>query len=157
MLATFHAWYSMILRFAPLRRFLGRLAPASSARGSASALRDGDPGAAVLCTFHRTYHPSCSHLHRAVRRRPHSCTTFAVAARHFSRFPFARRLRFRCCPDSVYDTLTGQRVVAAQVSGSRVACGIGAAAARGGAREVARARRAERLMRRSRYCRATRH
>ena len=36
------------LRFdAPPRRFLGRMAPASSARGGASALRDSGPGAAA--------------------------------------------------------------------------------------------------------------
>ena len=32
---------------APPLRFLARMAPASSARGGASALRDGDPGAAA--------------------------------------------------------------------------------------------------------------
>ena len=73
----------------PLLRFLGRLAHASSALGSASALSDSNPGAAVLFAFHHTYHPSCSHFRRGGRRQPHSCTVFAVAARHFSPFPFA--------------------------------------------------------------------
>ena len=48
---------------------------------------------------------SSLHPHRRSNghRRPHSCT-----ASTFSRFPFARRQRFRRCPDIVCGTLTGQ-------------------------------------------------
>ena len=37
-------------------------------------------------------------------------TALTVATRHFSGLPFARRRRFRCCSDSVCDTLTGRRI-----------------------------------------------
>ena len=45
------------------------------------------PGLYRSYACHRVDHPSCPH-----RRRPHSCTAFAVATRHFSRFPFARSI-----------------------------------------------------------------
>ena len=91
-----------------------------------------------------------SHLSSSVRSssewRPHSYTVSTVVTRHFSRISIARHLLFRRCPDSVCDTLTGRRVVAADASRSHVACG------------TSRARRAGRLMRGSRaqYCRAAR-
>ena len=51
---------------APLLSFLGRLAPEPMSPASRvigqGQLSDSNPGAAVLCAFHCTYHPSCSHL-----------------------------------------------------------------------------------------------
>ena len=81
---------------APRLRFLGRMAPASSARDGASALRDGGPGAVArssqLCAFHSFHHPSCPHRCCGGQRNPHSSTAFAGATRHFSCFPFCTSL-----------------------------------------------------------------
>ena len=94
------------LRFDDLPlRFLGlhhrpRAAPPRSVTVVLVPLRE------ALCLSLR--HISYPHRRGGGRRRPHSCTAFAVAARHFGRFPFARRRRFRRCSDSVCDTLTGQ-------------------------------------------------
>ena len=124
------------LRFDDLPlRFLGlhhrpRAAPPRSVTVVLVPLRE------ALCLSLR--HISYPHRRGGGRRRPHSCTAFAVAARHFGRFPFARRRRFRRCSDSVCDTLTGQRAVALHVSGSRGAGGTGAGAARGSPCQVRR-------------------
>ena len=45
-----------------------------------------------------------------------SYTALTIANRNFSGFFFARRRRSRCCPDSVCDTLTGQRALQMQPS-----------------------------------------
>ena len=76
-------------------------APISSVRGSSFVLQlaripDGGPG--KLYAFHRFNHPPCPHRRSSEWRRPRSCTAFAVATPHFSRFPFARRQRFHQCP-----------------------------------------------------------
>ena len=112
---------SRLIRFdAPLQRFLGRMGPASSAQDSASALRDGGPGAVVrssqLCAFHRIYHPLCPHP--PPRWAEAASFLHGVCSRDstFSRFHFARHRRFRRGPDSVCDALTGRRVVAADAS-----------------------------------------
>ena len=85
-----------ILSDAPLLRCLCRRAAASSARSSASALRDGGPcaasGSSVLSTA------SIILFARSGRRRPQPCTPFAVPTRHFSRFSPARRRRFHRFP-----------------------------------------------------------
>ena len=93
---------------APLRRFLGRMGPASSAQDSASALRDGGPGAIVrssqLCALHCIYHPLCPHRRSGRRRRAQAASFLhgvCSCDSTFSRFSFARRLQFRRCPDSV--------------------------------------------------------
>ena len=72
----------------------------------------------ALCLSSLRSSSSYPHRRGRGRRRPHSCTAFAVATRHFSRFRFARRRRFRRWPDSVRvcDMLMGQGVVAPHAS-----------------------------------------
>ena len=127
------------LRFdPPLRRFLGRLAPALSARGSASALRDGGPSAAARSSLHVIASIILLALivaavgggDRILKRRLQSRPP------HFSRPPSARYRPFRRCSDSVSDTLTKQAVVPPNASRSRGAGGTGPGAARGGPGEV---------------------
>ena len=77
-----------------------------------------------LSACHRVDHPHCPHHRSGGRRRPHSCTALTFATRHFSRFPFAWRRRFRHCSDSVCNTLTLQEMVAPHASRSRGAGNI---------------------------------
>ena len=120
------------------RQLLGRMAPASSARDSASALRDGGPSQLreVLCMSSRrsSSSPSSSQQWAEV-----TSSLNGVCSRD-STFqpPCARYRRFRCCPDSVSDTLTGQAVVPPVASRSCGAGGTGPGAARGGPGEVLR-------------------
>ena len=82
------------------RSFLGRteLPPAvKDRRHEARRLCPGLWGRSYAC--HRVDHPSCPHLCRGGRRQLHSSTAFAVTARHFSRFSFARSRRLRRCAD----------------------------------------------------------
>ena len=115
---------------APPLRLLRRMAPASSARGSASAPRDGGPGAAGGSSV-----PFIA---------PILLLALTVAAMGGNGLVLARRLQSRLdtrprrCPDSVGDALEGQglsRPVLPRSCGDR---GNGAGAARGGPSQARR-------------------
>ena len=114
------------------RQLLGRMAPASSARDSASALRDGGPSELrnVLCmsSCRSFFLPSSSQMWAEA-----TSSLNGVCSRDSTlQPPCARYRRFRRCPDSVSHTLTGQAVVPPNASRSRGAGGNGPGAARGG-------------------------
>ena len=71
-LATLFDLHIYLRLDAPSWHFQVKKAPASSARVSASALRDGSAREA-LCLFCLAHSP-CPHLHSGSRRRPRSCT-----------------------------------------------------------------------------------
>ena len=53
-----------------------------------------------LFACHRFDHPPYPHPRSSGWTLPHCCIAVTVATQYFSRIPFARRQRFRLCPDS---------------------------------------------------------
>ena len=114
----------------PSRQLLVRMAPASSAGDSASALRDGGPSAAAIASIIllALIVAAVGEGNLILKRRCSRDSTFQP--------PCARYRRFCRCPDSVSDTLTGPAVVPPIASRSRGAGGTGPGATRGGPGEV---------------------